>query len=601
MRIRCVVNKILIFVITAISLLAFSSCQKANGTSFSFSSYKTADKVAYNVIFDENYFENPASSYNPKLASASACLALSGFSAVANTDFEKSDTNAKDFFMALGFGDYSANKYGVTKPEASSFGVYIASKKINDYTLLGITVRGAGYLTEWASNFKIGKNEDFAEGFLEASDIYLDFLREYVEKYNISGHIKIWTAGYSRGGATVNLACGRIDDGLKNGINIISDRVNYNKDDIYAFCFEAPAGKIIRTDDEQIIEKGIDYSNIFSILNLNDPVPFVAPRNFNFIRYGNDLFLPDIITDINYSKHIDLVKRRMTKLPNYRIIGDYKIDQFSDESKIGFLNKGESPYINATPHLYLNDLFDAICEIVGSKDNYVDKLQPSVTELFKFIYSNLSAKESAINFIINIGKYVLLDDSDSVIFYDLQNNVDKLFIDLEPLVVRAFRRADVNMSITDIRALLKEILNLAKSLLFRAGGIDLIKPMLNFDNVSILGSAHIPELLLTHITSLDDNYESSGLSVKDSYNVLYVNTNNEFEIVSNNDKYVYFENGKINSKLAIKKLENEYIIYMPNDLDFVINSNYDLSYELYNHNNKYLNEQKIKGGAISGK
>ena len=111
MRIRCVVNKILIFIITAISLLAFSSCQKANGTPFSFSSYKTADKVAYNVIFDENYFENPAISYNPKLASASACLALSGFSAVANTDFAKSDTNAKDFFLALGFGDYSANKY----------------------------------------------------------------------------------------------------------------------------------------------------------------------------------------------------------------------------------------------------------------------------------------------------------------------------------------------------------------------------------------------------------------------------------------------------------------------------------------------------------
>lgn len=591
-------NKLFILLITAILLLSVSSCTKKNGTYFNFASYKTADSVSYNVFFDENYFNNPASDYNPKLASASACLALAGFSAVSNNEYNKTDTNAKEFFKRLGFENYLPNQYGITKPTASSFGVYIASKKIEDYTLLGITVRGAGYLTEWASNFTIGKNEDFAQGFLEASDIYLSFLKEYIDKYNISGHIKIWTAGYSRGGATVNLACGRIDDGLAIGKNVISDKVSYNKDDIYAYCFEAPAGKIIKTNDEQIIEKGINYSNIFSILNLNDPVPFVAPRNFSFIRYGTDLFLPDIITDLNYNKHIDLVKSKMKRLPNYKIIEDYKIDQFKDESMFGA--NLSSSYVNVTPHLYLNDLFDAICDIVGSKDNYVDTLQSPVVELFKFIYSNLSAKESAINFFINIGKSIILADSDDVLLYDVQNNPSKLFSDLEPLIVKAFQKLDVNMSLSDIKALLKEILNLVKSILLMDGGIELIMPMINLDNVSILSSAHIPELLLTHITSLDNNYESSGLNVKDSYNVLYVDTINEFELKINDEKYIYFEDGKINTKLAIKKNNDKYIIYLPSDIDFSINSNYYLSYELFNHNNKYLNEKRIRGGVISG-
>lgn len=572
-----------------ITILILTSCND-NSKKFNFASYGTAEKVPYKIYYNDDYFNKPASEYNPNLASASACLALAGFSSATTDDFSNSDINAKSLFKTLGFNNYKVNKYGNAKPTNSSFGVYAASKIINDYTLIAITVRGAGYLAEWASNFTIGKNEDFAQGFFDASEIYLEFLKDYIKEFNIKGNIKLWTSGYSRGGAAVNVACGRIDDGLVNNINILSDDVSYTKDDIYAYSFEPPAGKIIKSEDNEIFEKGINYSNIFSIINLNDPVPFVAPRNFNFIRYGNDLFLPDIITDLDYQKHINLVSKKMKKMPNYKVVGDYLINTFKDESLINILNIPKSQYINVSPYLYLNDLISLICELVGTKDNYVDNVQNTITELFTFLYSKLTPKDSLINLGISFGKNIIRDDPNEVILYDLQNNIKQFTKDLEPLLYGAFKSLDINLELKDVSSLIKNIAKLLGEILLSEKGISKIRAMINSANVKAIGSAHIPELLLCHITSLDNLYENSSLNVKSSFNIITINDDLEFELTIKGDKYIFFENGNINSKLSIKKLNKGYEIYIPSDAQFTITSNNKISYDIYNHNNKYLND-----------
>ena len=350
--------------------------------------------------------------------------------------------------------------------------------------------------------------------------------------------------------------------------------------------------------EEEISVKNDNYSNIYSILNLNDPVPFVAPKNYMFVRYGNDLFLPDIITDINYNSHIDLVKKRMTKLSNYNVIGDYKIDKFIDESTIKFLNKNESIYINATPYLYLNDLIDTICDVVGSKNNYVEYLQDTVTELFKFIYSNLSPKESVINLVINMGKYLLSDDMDEIVLYDLEYNPKRFISDLEPLILKAFKRIDVNITMSDVKKLTSKAIEVFAKILFRENGFNTLRAMINMNNVAILGSAHIPELLLTHITSLDSNYESSNLVLTNSFNIIHVETNDDFNLSINNEKYVYFEDGKIISKLAIKKVNGGYDIYMPSNVSFNLGTLGSLDYKFYYHNNRYFHDQLFKEGHL---
>lgn len=596
------IKKISFLFIIALLILSFSSCKKKDAIKFNFASYATAKKVPYDIYYNDDYFNNPASEYNPSLASASACLALAGFSATASTDFDNSGDNASDLLKSLGFDKYKSNKDGISKPRADSFGVYIASKKLNDSTLIAITVRGAGYLAEWASNFTIGHNNKFAQGFYDASEIYLTALREYINEFNIKGKIKIWTSGYSRGGAAVNIAAGRIDDGLYENMNIISDNVQYTKDDIYAYSFEPPAGRIIQdTKSNEIFEKGINYSNIYSVLNLNDPVPFVAPINYSFVRYGTDLFLPDIITDLDYENQINLVKAKMNKLKNKDTIGTYSINNFTEASLFTPLNRINNRYVNPSLHVYLNDLIALLCNVLGNKDNYVDSLQTTITELFKFIYTNVSPKESIINLGINFGKSILLEDSDEVLFYDIQHNLDKFAKDFDPLLFNALKKYDLNLTHKEIENVIKGISKLLYNLLLAENGISIIKPLISQTNIKALGSAHIPELLLCHISSLDSHYESSNLKVKESYNILNIHTEGNFELKINGKTYIYFENNEIRSSLAIKKLSDGYSIYLPSDAEFEINNNNkDLIYSLYNHNPKYLEDRLLDVKAIGG-
>ena len=589
---RPIFTKLILSIMMISTIITLSSCQN-KGTKINFASYKTAEKVPYDIYFDETYFDNPASEYNPKLASATACLALAGFSATAGTDYQNSDTNIKAFFDTLGFEKYQANEYGVSKPTTDSFGVYIASKKISDFTLIGIGVRGAGYQSEWASNFKISKNENFAQGFYEASEIYLNFLKEYIATNNISGKIKIWTGGYSRGGATVNLAAGRIDDGLINNLNIISQDVNYTKDDIYAYCFEPPAGKIATLNGNEIKEKDENYSNIYSVMNLNDPVPFVAPVNFGFVRYGTDLFLPDIITDLNYQSHINRVKNRMSQLSNYHTIDEYKIDKAVDESTIKFFNS-KSKYTNFSLYVYLESFINTLCKSIGSKDFYVDNFQQQITELFALLYASLKPKDSLINLGINFATKILSTDTDQIVLYDLQNNRSKFIKDLNVLVYNAIKTSGADINVSDAMKLLKNIINTFVDILLSSGGFATIRPLLNVDNIKAIGSAHIPELLLSHITALDSNYEGENLlQLKTTFNKLYVNTTSNFELIINDQKYVYFENDEIKSKLVTVKNNDGYLIYLPSDAEFKFNSS-DIKYELYNCNNKFFNDTLIK-------
>lgn len=590
-------NKKILFILLAFTSIFIASCSRNNKNSqkINFASYKTANPVPYDIYFEESYFDNPASEYNSHLASASACLALAGFSSIANTDYEKTDTNIHYFFDTLGFDKYQCNAYGISKPTPDSFGVYIASKKINDYTLIGIGVRGAGYQSEWASNFKLGNNPDFAQGFFEASEIYLNFLKEYINSNEIKGKIKIWTSGYSRGGATVNIAAGRIDDGLIKNENILSNNVTYTKDDIYAYSFEPPAGKICKLDNNEIFEKGENYSNIYSILNLNDVVPFVAPFNFNFIRYGNDLFLPDIITTIDYKDHINRVKNRMSKLANSNDAGEYLIDTVVDESTFKIFNS-PSKYTNFSLYVYLNKFIDKLCEKIGSKEEYVDKLQYPLTELFSLLYSNSTPKDSLITLAINIASKIVAVDLNQIVLFDLQNNRSKLLDDLNIIFHSAIKSLGLNLDSKDTATFIKTILSVFVEILLSNEGFQTLRPFINVKNIKAIGSAHIPELLLSHITSLDDYYEGGNLSkLTSSFNKLVIKTDKNFELIINNQRYAWFNNNILESKLACIKDNDGYTIYLPADLEFKINSDdNNLNYYLYNHNNKYLNETLIK-------
>ena len=240
--------------------------------------------------YDDNYFKESSYEYNQSLATMSLCLDLSAWESEETSDYTRKMKNAEELLNELGFVGFDHNytdfaEEGITgKPTKDSVGVVAANKLLSfdgkDYTLIAVAVRGGGYEREWASNFTMGESGDH-EGFSKARDIVIGFLKEYLKEQRISGDIKLWITGYSRAAATANMVAGTIDQGV-----ISWDDCNLELKDMFAYTFETPAGVV---DPEA---RSAKYGNIFNIINRNDVVPYVAPQDWKFTRYGIDECLP---------------------------------------------------------------------------------------------------------------------------------------------------------------------------------------------------------------------------------------------------------------------------------------------------------------------
>ena len=555
--------------------LSIISCGKEPSAIIGFASYLTVDRVDYPIYYTDDYFfDNPASSYNKYLATASACFALSGFSAAKTNDFDHCPENAKDFFKVNGFTNFKSNNLGVEMPTVHSFGVYMASKKVKDYTLIGITTRGAGYLAEWGSNFMLGESGEFATGFNEASEIYLDTLRSYISENNIKGKIKIWAAGYSRGGAGTNLAIGKIDDGLRNNVNILSEDVTYTKDDIYAYCFETPAGKVATLNSNKIVEKGEDYSNIHCIINLNDMVPFVGPKEYEFVRYGKEYYLPDILSDLNYEAHLKDVKYILANLPNSNIVGNYMIDSFKYGTTFDLTKKH-----NWTMNRFLESFIGSLAQGVGSRSDYSHDLEKPLSDLFALIYKTLTPKDSLIDLAISVGKNIFLQDTFETVLVDLQHNPKRTWDDFKPMLTKALNKTNIEgLNVEEMVNLLKSLIDAICNIAQDPIGLQSIPSLINFNNFSSLASAHYPELLLSHMTALDDQYGyNSGGELTQKYLKIALNKNIDFVLKYKNEVLASLEDGVFKTSLVAEESNESVEIYLPTVEGYVINSNERLS------------------------
>lgn len=580
---------ILVSLILIISFL--SSCKKGElkENVFHFSSYKTFDKVEYDIYYSDDYFKEKSSKYNTHLLSASACMALaSGSSIDPKTGNPKQiTTNIKEFYKVIGFNSFKSNVDGESLPKTTSFGVYCAKREIDDFTLISISVRGFGYLVEWASNFKLGGNDLYAEGFYDASSIYLDTLRSYIKDNNIKGKIKIWTSGYSRGGAGVNLAIGRIDDELVNGNNILSDDVTYEKDDIYAFCFEAPCGKVLTSIDGKIKEKGEDYNNIYCIVNSNDFVTYVAPKTLGYIRYGIDYYLPNIENDLNYIDYINGCKNVYNNLPNKDILGEYDIDKFIVSSS----NK-----INYTLGLYMKELIDIVGSTIETRQEYHEKFEPSFVGLAETIFKNNSVREVLIDFGMNFAKRLFVDDENEILVKDVLYNQKRLFKDLKPILNDTLSySAKIDINVDDLLKLLEGLSPILIGILTSDEGFNYAKNLLNTTNMKILAKGHIPELCLSYITSLDSKYGYTDYQLPTSYYTLEVPNDNSIDIMHDN---VTLSSNDYSAFAQSNNTLSGYKTYFLPVSKYDIKSEKDLEFRLYLNSGEYVNPLLITSNTI---
>ena len=266
--------------------------------------YKYKDKDFY---FADSYFAKPGTEYNSHLATVSVYAAdRSGdFGGIKENATEKDiedwcnnqPKSLKAFWETIGFTEFDCNEDYVSRSRFDSIGVGVAQRKINvngtDYTVLSVCPRSGSSFREWANNVWLGdgKRSDYMhEGWYNAANKLIDYLKQYVKEHKVTGKVKLWMTGFSRGGATTNIAAGLLDNRIDQGEKIFGDEAALTHDDIYAYTFEAPQGANINSKTVKSPKNEI-YNNIWNIVNPLDIVPKVAMSQYGFTRFGTDLFI----------------------------------------------------------------------------------------------------------------------------------------------------------------------------------------------------------------------------------------------------------------------------------------------------------------------
>ena len=242
--------------------------------------------------FDETY------RYQPLLATASLCLALSAFSnqenLAWNSTLDPQDHrrayNVERLYKTLGYTNAEdVNSDTALTDTSDKVAFSMAMKHIDDGeghtdTVIAVPLRGGGYGGEWGSNFNLTMDGYYGNhvGFQRAANDVRRALADYLTKLKaegkIQGEVKFWFTGYSRASATANL--------LAHNVSALSSLggVPIQRKNVYAYTFATPAGaKIVGQDAD---------NNIFNIVSPVDLVPRVAPEAWGYGRYGITLVLP---------------------------------------------------------------------------------------------------------------------------------------------------------------------------------------------------------------------------------------------------------------------------------------------------------------------
>lgn len=231
--------------------------------------------------YSDDFFRISSKEYNHPLAKISLLAAASAFSSQGNESWGEEGTvgrenNISDFLEEIGmenvkFFNYDKALSDTEDKVAFAIGEKEIGKGKGKQKLVMVAVRGGNYGGEWASNLKLGSENNHL-GFESAAN---EVKRE-IENYIKDGdNVKLWITGYSRGAAVANIVAANMRE---------CDKVL--KDGIYAYTFATPKGV---TDKERNNDK---YGYIFNIINDNDLVPNIAPQDWGFGRYGKDVKFP---------------------------------------------------------------------------------------------------------------------------------------------------------------------------------------------------------------------------------------------------------------------------------------------------------------------
>ena len=444
----------------------------------------SAAGVTAPFFWDEEYFSDCATVFNPSLATMSLMFAMTTF-ASPRTE------NIDNLLGEIGFEDIEVNRYFRTAPHAHSMGVAVGHRYMQangrSYTLIAVATRGGNYGIEWAGNMTVG-TEGYHEGFRRGAVVTHEFLLDYITRHGtqFEENIKIWITGFSRAAAVASLTAAWLANEQEIGGFPISGT------NIYAYAFATPRF----VPGGQIQE---NHYNIHNIINPADLVVWVAPAGWDFVRYGVDYFLPErALTE--YGVDYDIFMEQFIALDTpavrrFLALDDFAFQRFDGAGlippRMNFI-EGSQP-----TSAFLNELMTALSLGIPDRATYVMRLE-----------------EALQSFSISIVEGARIDRQLDEAFTLFNARFTRQNV---PEVVRAFL-GDGMRGLTDlVRLYLYESLveagidvagaaAIAEMITasFAYGGLDAALTLLH--NLHILPAGHYSELLLAWLMNGDENF-----------------------------------------------------------------------------------------------
>ncbi len=306
------------------------------------------NSVEGTYYYSDDYFIESGKNQNSHLRTMIMNIVLSGTMAL---DKENNTYNIKKLLNDIGYQDISVYDYDTNSKD--TIGMVIANKKIKDYNVIIISLRGDNYGLEWSNNFEASKSGSI-KGFDYASKKVVKIVKEYVKNKNLTSNNKIVVSGYSRAGAISNLVGIYLNEHL-------SEFYLNSDDNIYVYTFEAP----ISSSNKTI------YKNIHNVVNKNDLITYVYPSKWGLQNNGieEDITSGDMYIDvynINYGN----------------IISGNEI--FEKNSKNVKLNE------------FLKDFFDWLAKNSLSRNTYDDTFGKYLPNVVKTMYGKTDKEKTAI-------------------------------------------------------------------------------------------------------------------------------------------------------------------------------------------------------------
>jgi len=341
----------------------------SDATVFGMYNHVTKRNTHFVTYYRDGYFQVPASEENRPLTTFALALALStGYKCLDPAD---NALYVTDLLKDIGCTRVAVNDYYLSgRKDMENIGVAIGLKECDMPTLF-IAIKGSHYGAEFGGNMAVGKADE-AEGrhmgFAAARDRVMEFIRDTIGEFGLSGRVRMLTAGYSRGGAVSNLVASGLTDMILDGTLEEEFGVTMERDDMYGFCFE-PA--LCQYDSDHREDR---YPNILSVIDPNDLVTKVPPVRYGFTLYGRRKILK--------SNDPDTVARMLRYMEKYfgpGISSYYNVPGFVKHPGVETLDQLMDMVINRAVGTY------------GDRDYYVMHLQNDLAYTIFAIMTNLDA------------------------------------------------------------------------------------------------------------------------------------------------------------------------------------------------------------------